>query len=214
MAGDERIQIRRATEADLVAVTALHLEAFSAEDHVPVMLGPAYVRATYRWQLADHRTYLLVALDGGCVVGLVSVCDGPYTKPMFLACLPQFVWSLLRRPALAFNRRLWSRLLRRPGGQLPSGEGAGIAHLMNIAVAEDHRGRGVFAAMSQAALAESRERGARAIRTGVYRSNVASRRAFAKAGWVEVPELATADTLTFITRLDGPRDAGEPAGGG
>jgi ribosomal protein S18 acetylase RimI-like enzyme len=204
MAGDEGIEIRRSTLADLTSLTHLHLEAFRPQDHVPVILGRGYLRATYRWQLTDRRAYVLAALTGRRIVGLVSVCDGPYTRPMFLACLPQFAWSLLRHPSLVLNRHLWGRLLRRPQGASPPAEGTGVAHLMNVAVAADQRGRGVFGLLSEAARSESKQRGARAIRTGVYRSNTASIRAFAKAGWVELPQEASADTLAFVTYLDEP----------
>jgi ribosomal protein S18 acetylase RimI-like enzyme len=204
MAGDEGIEIRRSTLADLTSLTHLHLEAFRPQDHVPVILGRGYLRATYRWQLTDRRAYVLAARIGRRIVGLVSVCDGPYTRPMFLACLPQFAWSLLRHPALAFKRRLWSRLRRRPQGASLPAVVPPSAYLMNVAVAADHRGRGVFGRLSEAARSESKQRGARTIRTGVYRSNTASIRAFTKGGWAELPQEATTHTLAFITYLDEP----------
>jgi len=41
-------KIRLAGPADIGAMTWLHCISFRPEEHVPVMLGPRYVRATYR----------------------------------------------------------------------------------------------------------------------------------------------------------------------
>lgn len=168
------------------------------------MLGRAYVRATYRWQVGNRRSYVLLSETGDQATGLVSVCDGPYLRRMFMACLPQLAWSLVRHPALLLNGMLWGRLLRHPRGTSADAESSGTAHLISVAVHPDWRGRGIFVDLVSAAARRSAARGTRAIRTGVYRSNAASRRAFGKAGWDEVPALETPDTVCVMTRLDTP----------
>lgn len=194
--------IRLATAADIEALTDLHCACFRPEQHVPVMLGRHYVRATYRWQVSDPRAYVLVAEFDRQLIGLVSVSDGPYARPMFLACLPQFVRSLIQHPGLLLKRRLWQRLLRRPHVRGSPVAAPGLAELANIAVDAHYRGKGVFPALVDAAREHSHTRGARAIRAGVYKANPASQRAFARAGWIETRELETDDTVSYVAHLD------------
>ena len=48
-------QIRLATDNDIDSLTELHCESFKPEDHVPVILGKDYVKATYRWQVSGDQ---------------------------------------------------------------------------------------------------------------------------------------------------------------
>lgn len=197
--------IRLATSADVEALTDLHCACFRPEEHVPLMLGRDYVRATYRWHVATPRVYTLVAETGDRIAGLIGVCNGAYTLPMFIACFAQLGVSLLKHPSLLFRRPLWLRLLRRPKESV-AGRGItkrpGFAQVTNVAVDPRLRGEGVFSALIQAVAQHSRARGSRAVRVGIYKTNEASRRAFAKAGWVETPELETPDTVFCVAYLD------------
>lgn len=207
---EERVQpieyvIRLAMPRDLEALTQLHCNSFAPEDHVPVMLGESYVRATYRWLVTSRQAYCLVADSGGRIIGLVAVCDGSFTRPVFFACLPEFVGSLLRSPGLAFRRKLWVRLFRRPD---VSGESRGIADYPGFAqmtigaVDREFRGAGVFPALVEATKAYSRDRGSRAIRAGIYKGNTPSRRVFIKGGWIETRQLETDDTVFYVHYID------------
>lgn len=197
--------VRRATTEDLNRLTELHCDSFRPEDHVPVMLGKDYVRASYRWLLTSNQAYCLVADSDHKLIGMVAVCDGSYIRPMFLACLPEFIRSLLRSPRLIFEKRLWDRLLRRSETSEEGNRIAdypGFAQLTIIAVAAEYRGAGIFPALVEAAKTYSRNRGSVAIRAGVYKFNQPSRRAFTKNGWIETPELETSDTVFYVHYLD------------
>ena len=199
--------IRRATIKDVDRLTDLHCASFGPEEHIPVMLGKDYVRATYRWLVKSNHAYCLVADAHPRIIGLVSVCDGSYTLPMFLACLPEFGIRLVRSPGLIFQKKLWGRLLRRPERSNANREIANItgsAQLIVIAVDATYRGIGIFPALTEAAKVFSKERGSVAIRAGVYKFNQASKKAFAKNGWIEMPEMETSDTVFYLCDL-GPR---------
>jgi GNAT superfamily N-acetyltransferase len=198
--------IRLASAGDLDALTDLHCACFQAEDHVPMMLGRQYVRATYRWLITGGEAYALVADASGRIVGVVAVADRSFTKPMFKACLGEFVLSLLRHPWLLFEKKLWERLLRRSDDMAGPGERIaaypGVAQMTIGAVDADYRGQGVFPALVEATKSVSRQRGSRAIRAGIYKPNTPSRRVFVKGGWIETPQLETSDTVFYMAYLD------------
>lgn len=197
--------VRRATTEDLDCLTELHCDSFRPEEHIPVILGKDYVRATYRWLTTSPQAFCLVAESGHKIIGMVAVCDGSYTRPMFLASLPEFMRSLLRSPRLIFETRLWDRLLRRSETSEEANRIAdypGFAQLTIVAVDSKWRGTGIFTALVEAAKTYSRNRGSVAIRAGVYKFNQPSRRAFTKNGWIEMPELETSDTVFYVHYLD------------
>ena len=197
--------VRVATINDLNRLTELHCASFQSEDHIPVMLGKNYVRATYRWLITSQQAYCLVADSAGKVIGLVAVCDGSFTKPMFMACLPEFIQSLLMTPTLIFEKRLWNRLLRRPETSRKAKrivDYPGFAQLTIVIVDTEFRGTGVFSALIEAAKTYSRKRGSVAIRAGVYKFNLASRKAFTKCSWIEMSELETNDTIFYVHYYD------------
>jgi ribosomal protein S18 acetylase RimI-like enzyme len=199
------ITIRMAELKDVDDLAELHWASFTTDEHIPVILGKRYVRATYVWQVGSGRSYVLVAEAQGKLIGLLSVCDGLYTRPMFMACLPEFIRSLARHPNLVAEKRLWSRLFQRseaPGSQRALFHRPGCAQVIIVAVDRACRGRGVFPALVAATIKHSRARGSRAIRVGVYKQNEPSRRAFLKQGWRETPELETPATVTFVIYLD------------
>jgi GNAT superfamily N-acetyltransferase len=202
---EKSLFIRLATLKDLEKVTDLHLASFRPDDHVPVILGPRYVKATYRWQIRSPEAYTLVAEADGKIVGLLGMCDKPYTRPMFIACFSEFILSLLRKPTLLFQGKLWRRVLR---DSKSSSKGemiakhSGMAQMTIGAVDADYRGNGVFPALVDATRSFSKARGSRAIRAGIYKTNMSSRRVFIKCGWIETPELETSDTVFYVTYLD------------
>jgi hypothetical protein len=205
MVQDATFTIRLATPDDIDSLTNLHCASFRPEDHVPVILGKEYVKATYRWQVSGEEAYTLVAESGGKIVGWLGACDGPYTWPMFKACFAEFLMSLARNPALLVNKRLWQRLFRRPQASDHQGREIlnypGIAQVIVGAVAPGFRGGGVFLALVEATKVVSKSRGSKAIRVGVYRANSSCQRVFVKAGWVKVPALATSHTVFYVAYL-------------
>lgn len=200
----EMLTIKLATLSDVDRLTDLHCKSFMPEEHVPMMLGRDYVKASYKWQVSSKETYVLIAEYESKLAGLVAVCDGSFTKDMFIACLPQLIKSAIQTPGLLFNTKLWKRLFRSPdlarGGKkidIP-----GFAQMTIGAVDDDFRGLGVFVKLVQATKDFSKNRGSKAIRAGVYKSNKSSRRVFVKSGWTEVSELETPDTVFYVAFFD------------
>jgi ribosomal protein S18 acetylase RimI-like enzyme len=216
MAADLALVLRAARPEDVDRLTELHWQAFGPDEHVPVILGKGYVRAMYRWHIRSQEAILLVAEQEGQIVGLLGACDRPYTWPMFRACFGELLRSLCSDPLLLVDRRLWQRMLRQ---REPSCKRASrtiryprSARVTFAAVDSRYRGRGVFPALVEAIRAASQVRGHRAMLVGVYRSNPASRKAFVKEGWCQVPELATSETVFYTIALDaGDQDEPGPA---
>lgn len=200
------VNIRLATKNDVEKLTDLHCQSFTADDHIPVAFGRDYVRATYKWLVTSKIAYTLVAVYENDIVGLVSMCDRGFTLPMFIACVPEFIGSIIKSPSLLFDKKLWKRLFRQP--DIPNKiadnivKTKGVAQMTIGAVDSKFRGQSVFPKLISSTKYFSRIRGARAIRAGVYKTNMPCRRAFEKDGWVEVKELATADTVFFMAFLD------------
>ncbi len=202
----EEINIRLAVINDIEELTDLHCESFKPEDHVPMMFGRNYVKATYRWLVTNKSSYILVAESGGKIIGLVAMCDGSFTAPMFIACFPELIQSLWAHPSMVFKSKLWNRLIRRP--DVNSKISRRIVNYPNVsqmtigAVDSIYRGRNIFPSLISATKNVSKKRGARAIRAGVYKTNTPCRIAFIKDGWIETPELETHDTVFFMVFLD------------
>jgi hypothetical protein len=200
------INIRLAEKKDIEELTKLHCASFKPEDHVPMMLGRNYVKATYRWLVRNTKSYALVAECAGKIVGLVAMCDRSFTLPMFIACLPEFIQSLVAHPSLIFKRNLWKRLFRSPdikGNQARKiVNHPGVAQMTIGAVESSFRGKNIFPLLISATKEFSKKRGSRAIRAGVYKTNLPCRRAFVKDSWIETPELETPDTVFFMAFLD------------
>jgi len=197
--------IREATIEDLGSITDLHCRSFTPADHVPMILGRRYITATYRWLLNSDRAYILVAEIDNKIVGLVAVCDGSFTKSMFLATLPEFILGIVSRPQRILSKQLWKRLFRKPD-KLMRGhniqEIPGFAQLTIVAVDSKYRGQGIFGGLVEKTRDMSKLRGSRAIRAGIYENNISSRKAFIKAGWQEAEYLKTKDTVFYVAILD------------
>lgn len=199
------LKIRPATLDDVQEIVGLHLACFGPDDHVPVLLGRAYVEASYKWQVSSEEAYAVVAESGGHAVGFGGACDRSYTAPMFRACLGPLFGSLARNPFLLLDRRLWERLNQQSGMDARTREiinYRGVAHLIAGATDPDCRGRGINGAVVQALKTIGRSRGSKALCVAVRRANHASRRVFHKLGWVELPGAETATTLYYLTCWD------------
>ena len=204
-AGSMLVTTRVATEADVEGMARLHLASFSRDEHLGVLLGPGFVRASYRWHVTDDTAYVIVAELDDRLVGLLGMCDVPFTTRMMKGCIPAFLGALARRPRLLVGRPLWSRLARSQAGEEWVGRFCStpkVAQMTIGAVDAAARGHSVFPALIGRCEDISRSRGIRAVRAGVYRSNAACRRAFVKSGWTEVPALGSAETVFFVRAFD------------
>lgn len=201
-----KFEIRLALPSEIDRLTELHVAAFTPENNIPALLGRRYVRATYRWLVTSKLAYTLVAVAQDKIIGLVAVADISFTKPMFKACLREFLRSLALEPSLFFKKRLRQRLIQGEGRTAELGRIIAnypcIAQMTIGMVEREFRGQGIFPALIEATKDVSRSRGSRAIRAGVYKTNRQSRRTFEKVGWVEMPELETADLVFYVAYLD------------
>jgi len=198
--------IRLAAPSDVDALTELHCACFGPEDRIAALFGKDYVRATLRWQIRSPEAYILVAEKASAIAGFLGVYDRSYTWPMFRACFGDLLSGLVRHPGLVFNPRLWRRLFRRSrsGDSLVVGTltRSRTAFVIVGAVSKEARGQGIFPALLQASERVSDSRGSQAILSPAYRANALARRAYRKAGWTEVPALATSETVCHISFLD------------
>jgi ribosomal protein S18 acetylase RimI-like enzyme len=202
---EDTVSIRLATIEDVNSITELHYESFTSEDHIPMILGKRYVKATYKWHVGSKNAYTLVAEIDGKLVGFMAACKGGYTLRMFVACFYEFVLCLMKNPMLLINMKLWKRLFRRPmsrKGQKKITDHPGFGQLTIGAVKSGFRGQGIYPALVEAHRSVGRVRGIRVLSAGIYKKNHSARRVFVKGGWTETPELETSDTVFYIAYLD------------
>ena len=199
------ISIREAQLADLDKLVELHMNCFSPREHLAVRLGRSYIRAAYRWFITSSETFTILAEDMDCVVGLTTICDRSYNRPMLRHTLREAVLAFIMRPWLVFHPEVRDRIVniilsrRGVGEASPSEEG--VAHLAFIAVASSARGKGVGDALLQYSIKDYMSRNYRRIRAGVYKENHASTRMFERNGFNEAPELETKHTVFMEVQL-------------
>jgi len=202
----KRFRITFANLDDVDALVALHLQCFSGDDHIAVLFGENYIRAVYKWFVIDPKTFVLVAKSENKLIGLTALADRPYGPPMLLATKKEALRTLLKRPWLAFHPELLIRLFRiffpKHKCELPGT----IAHIAFTAVDEEFRRMGIAKALKRESIRVCRERGMKAILTGVKKVNMRAKAMNENAGFVEVPELST--RRFFYLKLD--LDHGDP----
>lgn len=199
-------KIEMASRDDLEKIVSLHLASFTADEHVPVLIGEHYVKSNYKWLLSHKNAFILIARDRERIIGLQSVSLRSFELPMFIACFPLLVYSMLKKPQLIINRKLWKRLLR-VTHKLKSGKKkfkGNIAHFIIGIVDAEYRGKGIFSAIVNAAVQKCREYNCKAIYTGIYKKNIKTREIFIKFGWKECPELETYETCYYSVDLTAP----------
>lgn len=198
--------IRFAKPEDVARLTSLHCQTFTPEQHVPVVLGERFVTAVFNWVLQDKSTYAFVAEEDNRLIGYICACDHAYSSRMLIACLPDFILSLIRNPKLFGSKLLWKRFLRREGYKNEKAKMIAnhprLTYIMFGAVDDSARGKGIYIQLYDAVKEYSVTRGARALRGDVYKLNAAIRRVKEKDHWVEIPELETSETVAYIYFLD------------
>ena len=185
------MKIKKAKINDLNQIVELHCLSFTTKNHVPMMLGKNYVKATYRWLIKSKDSYILIIKENELILALVAVCDGPFTKKMFISCIPDFILSIALSPKRLFSKMLWERLLRRPNvdnEKIAIVDEPGFAQMTIGAVDSNHRGSGVFGELIEETKNVSKVRG--------------SRRVFEKSGWIEMKYLETEDTVFYTSFFD------------
>jgi len=184
------IHVTLATPFDINALVDLHGTCFSKEDHIPVRLGRPFIQAVYRWFVSSPDTHVLVARQGGRLVGFTAFSDRPYNLPMLWACRRALMRGYLRHPSVIFNMELFRRLgvilIGRRGDPAEK-----VAQIAFTGVDPALQGQGIGKVLKAASIRVCRERGMVAISTGVRRQNQRARLLNEQAGFVEVPSLST-----------------------
>jgi ribosomal protein S18 acetylase RimI-like enzyme len=183
------IEVRAGTDADAVLAAALHSSEIS-EGFLP-SLGPRFLTRLYRRVVRSPRSFLLVALDDGKVVGFVAgtedvralyrsflLHDGAIAT---LAALPRVTSSWRRVLETlsygAITGKRGTRGEREPGHELPPAE------LLAIAVAPEARSHGAGRLLIEGLTTEFTRRGIRAIRVVVGAGNEPAIRLYERCGF-------------------------------
>ncbi len=191
----ESVKIRRAELYDLEALVKLHLICFEPDEHLAMRFGKPFITAAYKWFITSEETYAILAELDNKIVGLTTVSDLPYNRPMLKHCLGEAIIGVLTRPYLLFHPEILNRLLslfigKRDHGELTE-DNSDVAHLAFIAAHPDCRGRGIGSLLLKESMSIALKRGKRFHRAGVYKENIASQHMFEKCGHIAVPALET-----------------------
>jgi ribosomal protein S18 acetylase RimI-like enzyme len=208
--------IFEATLDDFERLVSSHLRVFGSDENLAVRLGPPYVRAVYRWFLTSRETAVLVANVGGELAAWTTLCDRPYSEPMFRATSGALVRGALLHPSSLFHpeilRRASLALRRRPLGGRSLKDPDGLAFLAYIATLPEYRGRGLGPQLLEAAKITCRRRGATYLRSGLFRSNDRSLRMFQSAGFMLLDEPRTATHAYVQAKLQDAPTANSSSG--
>jgi glycosyltransferase involved in cell wall biosynthesis/ribosomal protein S18 acetylase RimI-like enzyme len=185
-------RIRRARRHDALALARLHRQALP-EAFLPT-LGERFLARLYRALADDRGAVALVAEEDGRVVGLATgmVSGRAFSRRFYLRHgLPALTAAALelRRPGSA-RRALETARHTAGGGGLPEAE------LASIAVAADHRGRGIARALGAGVLAGLAELGAREVKVVVGAHNAAGNRLYSDLGFERGPAITLHDGAT------------------
>jgi ribosomal protein S18 acetylase RimI-like enzyme len=196
------IEVRAGTGADVVLAAALHSSEIS-EGFLP-SLGPRFLARLYRRVVRSPRSFLLVALDAGEVVGFVAGTED--VRALYRSFLLHD-GAIATLAALPRVTRSWRRVLETFRYGTAAGEHEGRqdlppAELLAIAVAPGARGRGAGFLLVEALTAEFARRGIRAIRVVVGADNESAIRLYERCGFktaagVEVHKGTASQVLTW-----------------
>lgn len=201
---NDEITITFATIDDVDSLVKLHYECFTERDHIALKFGKRFIISTYKWFVTSPETFVLLAKQGGELLGFQSVSDRPYDIPMLLAnWKPAFI-GLLARPWLVFHPELVRRLKYFFVPQVKNGHpGYKVAQLAFIGVDPKARGLGIGKTLILATIAACRDRGMDALITGVKRQNTRSLSMLESAGLRIAPELETKRFIYLRMNLKG-----------
>jgi ribosomal protein S18 acetylase RimI-like enzyme len=201
-AREEEIQITFATLEDVGSLVALHHKCFSKRDHIAMMFGKPFIISAYKWFVTSSKTFVLVARQGDELIGFTAVSEGPYNGPMLRAGWREAIKGLTLRPWLAFHPELIWRFARLLFIRKKGNPDDKVAHIAFTGVDPQVQGMGIGRALKNASIQTCRERGMRAIMTGVKKQNIRARAMNEGAGFVEVPELRTKSFVYLKLDLD------------
>jgi len=169
------VAIRPAAGRDVGAAARLHAEI--NEGFLPT-LGPAFLRLLYRRITRWPRSFLLVAVDEGRVVGMATGTED--VGALYRSFLVRDGWlaAVVAAPRLARAVPPVMETLRYPGG-----EAGPAAELLSLAVDPAARGAGVGRRLAEAVNAEFSRRGVHAARVVAAADNAAALGVYRAVGY-------------------------------
>ena len=177
------VAVRPARTGDAPAAAALHASEIS-EGFLPT-LGPAFLRRLYRRLVLDPSSFVVVADDGGRVVGFAAAAEDLGRVYRSFAVRDGVVAGVAAAPRLVKGWRKVRETLRYPAatGSLPAAE------VLSVAVAPEARGRGVGRALLAEVLAEFARRGVDGARVVTAATNDPAQALYRAAGFREAERL-------------------------
>lgn len=179
------------TQADITAVTEIHLAAFTG--FFLSFLGPAFLRELYDGIVSDPSGIAFVCENHNQLVGFVAGSDRP--SGLYGRLLRKRAWRFTVASSKAVLRRpsVMTRLVRAMDKSEEAAVPDGMATLMSIAVTPEIQGSGAGKLLVREFLEACRQRGVVAVNLTTDATNNAAVNAFySRQGF----ELAR----TFVTR--------------
>jgi ribosomal protein S18 acetylase RimI-like enzyme len=188
---------------------------FTPKDNFAMRLGRKFVEATYRFFLEDSKCFGLVATtEHAEVIGVLVGRIGHYTRALNVYRFFEGVKAIAARPSVAFDASLIGTVLkalgagpvvtksgRKKNAVALTNDGRPMGSLASLCTHPSYRELGITDQLLSSAEELCRLRGAHVIRTGVRRTNVASRFAFRRRGYIEDPILSGDKSLIYVRRL-------------
>ncbi|MGO8871365.1 MAG: N-acetyltransferase family protein [Acidimicrobiales bacterium] len=175
----DRPFLRTGTEADAPTVARLHAEGIA--DGFLSFLGPGFLIPLYRRICRSEHSFLIVADDGGTVIGFIAGCAD--VRRLYRSFL---LHDGVRAALVSAGRVVtgWRRVLEtlRHGSGQQVGTGRGT-ELLAVAVDSTHRGSGIGAVLVDRFLDEVVRRGGRVAFVVVAADNVGAIGLYRRAGF-------------------------------
>jgi len=192
------VKVCEASEADLAAVAALHVQAFP--DSVLGELGVEAVRRSYRWQLnGPHDLTALVTTRSGTVNGFLF---GGVFRGSTIGFVKAEKWYLVTRVArhpkillrgvgrkrLTLGVRLLLRRAPAAAPEKPDAVPRKSFGVLAIAVDPDSQGQGLGAILMAEATRRAKEQGFLSMHLTVHPTNTSAVSFYRSLGWAEIDE--------------------------
>ena len=169
--------VRPGTKGDAPAAARLHAEAIT--EGFLSSLGPSFLTLLYRRIAAWPRSFLLVADEGGVVVGQAAATEEVGALYREFLVRDGVVAGAVAAPRLLRRWRSALETLRYPSGA----EDLPPAELLAVAVDGRHRGRGIGRSLVLAANEELARRGVGDARVVVASSNAPALALYRSSGF-------------------------------
>lgn len=205
------------THRELVKVVELHSRCFTVEDNFAMRLGQEFLYATYRFFLDDPKAFGFVAKRNTELCGVLVGRLDYYTSALNRYRIIHGLKAVIRHPSVIIDRQLLRKTFKgiyanvfqakadRKLVLAPSHEDGKTATLASFFVHPDSSKLKIGDSLLSTAEKFCREQGMLKLRTGVRRTNVASRFSFRSRGYIEDDVLSTDSDLLYYLPLQAER---------